>query len=73
MKKYIQLSAIILLVFSFNTSSLGQSYIHYFADEGSHPREHAVDMQHMKVEVRFEPQKTALNSQGPPLNSIEPR
>ncbi len=57
MKKYIQLSAIILLVFSFNTSSLGQSYIHYFADEGSHPREHAVDMQHMKVEVRFEPQK----------------
>lgn len=49
----------ILLIVKFS-SLFGQSFIHYFTDEGARPREHAVDIQHMKLEVRFEPKKNQV-------------
>jgi aminopeptidase N len=48
---------LLLIVIPIAIGSLAQQTRTYIADKALTPREHSVDMQHLKLEVSFEPQK----------------
>ena len=57
MKKQVVLFSIFYLLFSIFYSTAQVATRTYIADKALAPREHSVDMQHLKLEVSFEPQK----------------
>jgi aminopeptidase N len=57
MKKQVVLFFIFYLLFSVFYSTAQVATRTYIADKALTPREHSVDMQHLKLEVAFEPQK----------------
>ena len=57
MKKQVVLFSIFYLLFSIFYSTAQVATRTYIADKALAPREHSVDMQHLKLEVTFEPQK----------------
>lgn len=57
MKKQVVLFSIFHLLFSIFDSTAQVATRSYIADKALTPREHSVDMQHLKLELDFEPQK----------------